>query len=518
MKQFTILFLALALLVACQPNVPEIVDKPTQTEQSVEPIYQPLYYPNYIDDYTGPLANVGGVPYLDKSIIGWSWGGWGLDDWTGWVGGAGDLLAITASCLSIYCESRSLHDINKGIKTLDSALQVCDTIQKYLCNFDDTIRRMTDTLNAHFDRVDQQILDQTQRLRLFTKRQRLQSYIMLLNQQQLRSEPFRNDTFVVKVYEDVKNLYHNKNSIKRTDLEDFLDKHYQNLYTWMGPDNARYTALMSYMDWAMSATDGVANYDALQAVDNIVREMAAWEHETYPIRSSNYVYELSRTNYVGNVMLAFLFSCAETGRPMPNPYADPDLMRDSLAKKLQKYVKFINSHLPDPKIRNLRICLIDGMHYVVDSIIYPVDYTTSRSWITQNCTADTLIYSLLGENGKTLLPEETRSQQLTVSEADALFNFYNIKSGTLIDSILIGKGKLLIKGKEDKPHYLLLNGPAEKIAVNGTYKVSAPFANQQSKALADKRYVIPMGDLKWENGCFTGWKTDKAYYRLQIYR
>lgn len=517
MKQFTILFLALALLVACQPNVPEIVDEPTQTEQSVEPIYQPLYYPNYIDDYTGPLANVGGVPYLDKSIIGWSWSDLGITDWTGWVGGAGDVLALAASFLTIISEARTIADINKGIRKLDTALIVCDDIDKALKNFNIRINQITDSLNAHFDRVDQQILDQTQRLRLFTKRQRLQSYIMLLNQQQLRSEPFRNDTFVVKAYQDIKALYH-KDSINLDSINKYLDKHYQELYTWMGPDNARYTALMSYMDWMMSATDGVANYDALQAVDNIARELAAWEHETYPIRSSNYAYEMLRTHYVGDVMLVFLYNCAIAGRPTANPYADPRLMCDSLAKKLLRYNNFIDLHRPDSATLKLRICLIDGMHYVVDSIIYPVDYTKSRSWITQNSTADELIYSLPDGNGKQLSAEVIKSRQFTVSEADALFNFYNIKSGTLIDSILIGRGKLLIQSKEDKPHYLLLNGPTEKTPKDEKFMLTAPFANLQSNQPADKRYAIPMGELKWKNNYFDDWKTDKAYYRLNIYR
>lgn len=517
MKQFTILFLALALLVACQPNVPEMADEPTQTEQPTLAHYQALYYPSYIDDYTGPLANVGGVPYLDKSIIGWSWGGWGIDDWTGWVGGAGDVLAAAASAITIICEAESLRDINLGIRKLDSALQVCDTIQKHLRIFDSVVNVMTDTLNAHFDRVDQQILDQTQRLRLFTKRQRLQSYIMFLNQQQLRSEPFRNDTFVVKAYKDIEALYH-KDSINLGSINNYLNKHYQELYTWMGPDNARYTALMSYMDWMMSATDGVANYDALQAVDNIVRELAAWEHETYPIRSSNYAYEMLRTHYVGDVMLVFLYNCAIAGRPTANPYADPRLMCDSLAKKLLRYNNFIDLHRPDSATLKLRICLIDGMHYVVDSIIYPVDYTTSRSWITQNSTADELIYSLPDGNGKQLSAEVIKSRQFTVSEADALFNFYNIKSATLIDSILIGRGKLLIKNKEDKPHYLLLNGPTEKTPKGENFMLTAPFANLQSKEPADKRYAIPMGELKWKDNYFTDWKIDKAYYRLNIYR
>lgn len=514
MRYIPIVLIVTAMVASCQPNAP-VMTYPSVQEETAE-IQPSVLYPDYIDEFTGPLP-VGDMPSL--TLTGWDWGGI-----------TGDVLGMGAGILTIVGESMTITQLRQARDTLVKALNLCDDLQKQLAKMDSDILRMCDTLDVYFGRIDKKIIDQTYRLKLYTKRQRLQSYIMILNQQQQRNAFFRNDVFAEKAYQDVIKLYTDLYGIVNTPGSDsdadmerkmneamaaYANAHYEELYTWMGTDNARYTAMMSYMDWAMSAADGICNYDVLGVVDNIAREQAAWEHETHPFRAGAYINEMNRVTYTGIIMLTFLTGCEMTHRATPNPYADPAAMRKQLKDKLLTYIEFIKAHQKAIANRPERICLIGGMHCVVDSVIYKVDYTAQRSWIGSDCTADQLIYGL-DEN----IPTATmRYRQFTSNEVETFVQFYHMgNKDNFIDSVLVGRGKLMYKDKTHaKNPYLLLDGPATKKQLKTQYQVSCTAVG--TPADKSKNYVVDMGKLTWQNKNFTGWSTEaKSCYRLNIYR
>ena len=467
-------------------------------------------YPEDIDEYTGSFFN-----NSNGMLNGWSRWDWG--------GVVGDILAISASAMTIAGEAITIKQLKAARDTLLKALDVCKEIQKDLKGLDATVMKMCDKLDSIFNSIDKQITDQTLRLRLYTKRQRLQGYILILNQQQQRSVFLRNDDFAEKSYNEVQELYktiidssggaQQEEQLKKM-MAEYVDKHYGDLYTWMGTDNARYTALMSYMDWVRSSTDGVCNYDVLQVVDNIAREQAAWEHETYPMRSATYLNEMNKVTYTGMIMLTFLSGCELTHRATPNPYADPAELKKRLSNKIVEYIAFIEKHNEALKRRE-RICLIDGMHCVVDSIIYKADYTVSRSWIKEKCSADQLIYGLDNK----IDPGVMRYRQFSVEEIDAFERFYSCK-GNFINSVLVEHGKLQYESAQRPSNpYLLLNGEVKKTPSNKQYDVTCTAICTPVAATKPDRYLLNMGKLSWTNNTFTGWTNEaKSCYRLNIYR
>ncbi len=97
-----------------------------------------------------------------------------------------------------------------------------------------------------------------------------------------------------------------------------------------------------------------------------------------------------------------------------------------------------------------------------------------------------------------------RYRQFTSNEVETFVQFYHMgNKDNFIDSVLVGRGKLMYK---DKTHannpYLLLDGPATKKQLKTQYQVSCTAVG--TPADKSKNYVVDMGKLTWQNKTFTG--------------